>query len=210
MPYLAFNLNDGNEFVFDLLEDRLSIGREEENDIVIDNSFISSFHAEFVRQEDGGYEVIDLKSSNGTFVNGKRVSRSRVKGGDKISFGELDARFRDRAPNGAAPGELAKATSGAIAEPSRADGRRGDTEAVPVQGPLSTARSSTGLPTETLKIEPSRLPGARPEGAKKIPPRLLSSYRLRNHRPARRHRRLGVRSRLLQRNPGPCARKPKS
>ena len=57
MPYLAFNLNDGNEFVFDILEERLTIGREASNDIVIDNTFISSFHAEFIRQPDGSYNV---------------------------------------------------------------------------------------------------------------------------------------------------------
>lgn len=81
MPYLAFNLNDGNEFVFDLLEERLSLGRDSKNDIVIDNTFISGFHAEFLRQADGIYELVDLNSSNGTFVNGKPVQRKRVKGG---------------------------------------------------------------------------------------------------------------------------------
>ena len=65
----AFNLNDGNEFIFDLLEERLSLGRNPRNEIVIDNNQISSFHAEFVRQPDGEYVLTDLKSSNGTFVN---------------------------------------------------------------------------------------------------------------------------------------------
>ena len=90
MPYLAFNLNDGNEFVFDLLDERLSIGRDSKNDIVIDNSFISGFHAEFLKQPDSAYEVVDLKSSNGTFLNGKRVERSRLKGGDRVQFGQLE------------------------------------------------------------------------------------------------------------------------
>ena len=68
MPYLAFNLNDGNEFIFDLVEERLSLGRNQRNEIVIENTFISGFHAELLRLPDGNYEVIDLKSSNGTFV----------------------------------------------------------------------------------------------------------------------------------------------
>lgn len=95
MPYLAFNLNDGNEFIFDLVEDRLSLGRNERNEIVIDNSYISSFHAELVRQDDGSYEVSDLKSANGTFINGERIDRSILKMGDGIRFGQLDARLRD-------------------------------------------------------------------------------------------------------------------
>ncbi len=80
MPYLAFNLNDGNEFVFDILEERLTIGRDAKNDIVIDNTYMSAFHAEFIRQTDGGYEIVDLKSSNGTYVNGQRVQASWTRG----------------------------------------------------------------------------------------------------------------------------------
>ena len=117
MPYLAFNLNDGNEFVFDLLEDRLSLGRDPKNDIVIDNGFISGHHAEFLRQEDGTYEVVDLKSSNGTFVNGKRVERSKVKGGDRILFGRLESRYRERAPKGLAPADAAKAATAKATPP---------------------------------------------------------------------------------------------
>ena len=85
MPYLAFNLNDGNEFVFDILEERLSIGRDSKNDIVIDNTYISGFHAEFVRQADGGYELVDLKSSNGTFVSGSGLGLQASRPGQGCS-----------------------------------------------------------------------------------------------------------------------------
>jgi hypothetical protein len=117
MPYLAFNLNDGNEFVFDLLDERLSLGRDAKNDIVIDNGFISGFHAEFLKQSDGTYEMVDLKSSNGTFLNGKRVERTRLRGGDRVQFGQLEARFRDRAPKGLAPADNAKAASSTATGP---------------------------------------------------------------------------------------------
>jgi chromosome segregation ATPase len=149
MPYLAFNLNDGNEFVFDILEERLTIGREASNDIVIDNTFISSFHAEFVRQPDGSYEIVDLKSSNGTFVNGRRVERFRVKGGDRIMFGQLESRFRERAPKGLASDGGSKSVAAPKGQPSREDGKRGDTESIP-------ARDKEDLPKttpETGKIE---------------------------------------------------------
>jgi chromosome segregation ATPase len=148
MPYLAFNLNDGNEFVFDILEERLSIGRDAKNDIVIDNTYISGSHAEFVRQVDGIYELVDLKSSNGTFVNGKRIERSTVKGGDKIRFGQLDARFRERAPKGTAPA-LGSKPSALHKGAAPSDGRRGDTETIP-------ARDSEPK-SETSPIEPTRI-----------------------------------------------------
>src|SRR5687768_9531361 len=95
MPYLAFNLNNGNEFIFDLEDARLSLGRNSRNEIVIDSSQISSFHAELLRRPDGNYEVIDLKSSNGTFVNGKRIERAVLRQGDKVRFGGLEAKFRE-------------------------------------------------------------------------------------------------------------------
>lgn len=159
MPYLAFNLNDGNEFVFDILEERLSIGRDSKNDIVIDNTYISGFHAEFIRQPDGGYELVDLKSSNGTFLNGKRIDRTRVKGGDKIRFGQLDSRFRERAPKGTAPAAEVKVATPGKGQPARPDGRRGDTESVPARD--AAAKS------ETSPIEPTKMPLARPDmGAK--------------------------------------------
>ncbi|HYF37861.1 MAG TPA: FHA domain-containing protein, partial [Prosthecobacter sp.] len=134
MPHLAFNLNDGNEFVFDLLEERLSIGRDTNNDIVIDNSFISSFHAEFHRQVGGAYELVDLKASNGTFVNGQRVDRAILKGGDRLRFGQLEARFREVAPKGSAPPTLvSKNPMPTKDQPPRTDGRMGDTETIPAR-----------------------------------------------------------------------------
>ena len=151
MPYLAFNLNDGNEFVFDILEERLSIGRDSNNDIVIDNTFISGFHAEFLRQADGGYEIVDLKSSNGTFVNGKRVERGRVKGGDRIMFGQLESRFRERAPKGLAPDSGSKSVAAPKGQPTREDGKKGDTESIPAR---DKDKEQAPKPTpETGKIE---------------------------------------------------------
>ena len=149
MPYLAFNLNDGNEFVFDILEERLSIGRDAKNDIVIDNSYISGFHAEMTKHVDGGYELIDLKSSNGTFVNGQRIERSRIKGGDKIRFGQLDSRFRERAPKGTAPSAEVKPGSGGKRLEPKTDGRSGNTDSIPARDAPANETGDTGpiLPT---------------------------------------------------------------
>ena len=142
MPYLAFNLNDGNEFVFDVLEDRLSIGRDAKNDIVIDNSYISGIHAEIIKQADGHYELIDLKSSNGTYVNGQRIQRSKIKGGDKIRFGQLDSRFRERAPKGTAPAVDVKLGSRGNGLDQKSDGRSGNTESIPAR---DASPDETGL-----------------------------------------------------------------
>jgi chromosome segregation ATPase len=155
MPYLAFNLNDVNEFVFDILEERLSIGRDAKNDIVIDNTYISGSHAEFLRKPDGVYELVDLKSANGTFVNGRRIQRSLVKGGDKIRFGQLDARFREQAPKGTAPASGSKPSSQPKASPAHSDGRRGDTEPKRDTSPIEPARSFQTLREGAAAAAPS-------------------------------------------------------
>lgn len=176
MPYLAFNLNDGNEFVFDILEERLSIGREASNDIVIDNTFISSHHAEFIRQPDGSYEIVDLKSSNGTFVNGRRVERFRVKGGDRIMFGQLESRFRERAPKGLASDGGSKSVSVAKGQPSREDGKKGDTESIPARdkGDLPKSTPETGKIEVTKPVvQRSHTDTPRPPGGSAPPPSLI-------------------------------------
>ena len=132
--------------IFDLLEDKLSIGRDSGNDIVIDSGHISGFHAQFNRQPDGGYEVVDLKSSNGTFVNGRRIERSLVKNDDRIQFGQLDSRFRDRAPKDIAPsGATPGPASGSKSPAPREDGRRGDTEGVPLDSTRTSPLASPPL-----------------------------------------------------------------
>ena len=69
------------------LDAELVIGREGAT-LTIEDSELSRRHA-VVRPIDGGYEVEDLGSLNGTFVNGQRIDRpTRVGGGDSIKLGQ--------------------------------------------------------------------------------------------------------------------------
>jgi pSer/pThr/pTyr-binding forkhead associated (FHA) protein len=65
----------------------LSIGRHDENDIVIDHMGVSGKHAQIAME---GQSVIltDLKSTNGTFVNGQRVEQIELRPNDWISIGK--------------------------------------------------------------------------------------------------------------------------
>jgi uncharacterized protein YkwD len=70
---------------------RITIGSGEENDLVLAHASVSRRHA-VIRRQFGRYAVKDLGSTNGTFVNGERVTRVQViKPGDEIRFGA--ARF---------------------------------------------------------------------------------------------------------------------
>ncbi len=75
---------------YDLLGDKITLGRKAKNNIALNDRFVSSFHAELNKLEDGNYEIVDLGSHNGTYINGERVEKGVVKSGDKLKIGVLD------------------------------------------------------------------------------------------------------------------------
>ena len=82
----------GDSFV---LSNLLTVGREGDNDIVVtDDSFISGHHARIEVRPDGT-AVVDLNSTNGTFVNGQRVSGERgLRKGDRLQVGSTVLEMR--------------------------------------------------------------------------------------------------------------------
>lgn len=70
------------------LSDSITIGRLPDNSMIIDDdSFISSHHAKLEVRPDGVW-LVDLKSTNGSFVNGQRVNQEKsVRKGDRIQVG---------------------------------------------------------------------------------------------------------------------------
>ena len=83
---IVFNPDEIDPTVVPLPVGLTRVGRDEQNDLILHESSVSSFHAELVRLEDGGLRVIDLDSSNGTFVNGDRINRAVLKVGDRLMF----------------------------------------------------------------------------------------------------------------------------
>lgn len=65
----------------------ISIGRNPKNDILIDNMAVSSFHAA-VKRVMNAYFIEDLKSTNGTFVNEKKIDKYELLDGDEIIIGK--------------------------------------------------------------------------------------------------------------------------
>ena len=75
------------------LQQRIRIGRDVENEWQIDDLNVSRTHAEIVQNNSGSYEVVDLKSTNGTFLNGTRIKREVLRTGDIIAVGGFARRF---------------------------------------------------------------------------------------------------------------------
>lgn len=69
------------------------LGRRGTNEIHIDDENLSRTHAE-IQNKDGKYVVRDLESTNGTFVNGKRITQHVLMPGDHIRVGTTELEFR--------------------------------------------------------------------------------------------------------------------
>lgn len=77
---------DGRESSFPLGRDTYTLGRHRNNDIVISDPKVSSFHARIDRGSDG-FTLVDLKSRNGTFLNGRRIETGALATGDEVRLG---------------------------------------------------------------------------------------------------------------------------
>ncbi|MDO8684141.1 MAG: FHA domain-containing protein [Armatimonadota bacterium] len=79
--------------IYDLQAVETTIGREDGRDICLaGDKSVSRRHARVAREE-SGFFVYDEGSSNGTFVNGARVTRAALSPGDKVSVGTTELRF---------------------------------------------------------------------------------------------------------------------
>jgi ABC-type multidrug transport system ATPase subunit len=75
---------------------RTTIGRASDNDIVLTDPSVSRHHAELLWSATSGFELRDLQSHNGSFVNGQRVTATHLDSEDRVSIG----RYRLRLVNG--------------------------------------------------------------------------------------------------------------
>ena len=71
---------------------RMVLGRDASCDISLDSNYVSRYQNLFMETTDG-WMLIDLNSSNGCFVNGRRVSEHHLRDGDLISVGQHELRF---------------------------------------------------------------------------------------------------------------------
>lgn len=76
-----------------ILHEQLTIGRNIDNDIHIDDSTISNHHARIIVESNNSY-VEDLNSTNGTYVNGQRIKRHALKNGDCVMIGQHQLLFK--------------------------------------------------------------------------------------------------------------------
>ena len=89
------------EYTFE--ETPVSMGRREENDIVVDNMAVSGHHATIEEQEPNLYVLVDLESLNGTFIGDRRVEKEMLYDGDVFTIGKHTLEFKDLRPEDERP-----------------------------------------------------------------------------------------------------------
>jgi pSer/pThr/pTyr-binding forkhead associated (FHA) protein len=66
-----------------------TIGRAPRADFIVDAALVSRLHCR-VEAGDADIEVVDLSSTNGTYVNDKKIDRARVAAGDRVRVGRVE------------------------------------------------------------------------------------------------------------------------
>ena len=86
-----------NSQVFPLDQEVINIGRSLENHLVIDDASVSRAHAQLIAIKNH-FMVFDQNSTGGTFVNGKRISRTVLNSGDIISLAAVSMLYVEDSP----------------------------------------------------------------------------------------------------------------
>lgn len=92
----------------ELKVDKTTVGRLEDNSFQISEQSVSSHHCEVLLK---GNDVIvkDLDSTNGTYINGEKISEKVLKAGQILRLGNVEARLETDGASASAPGSAAAA-----------------------------------------------------------------------------------------------------
>jgi pSer/pThr/pTyr-binding forkhead associated (FHA) protein len=94
-PGRYLELDDGDERVLlPLAAGTTHVGRGFAADVRLDDQSVSRRHA-IVHQRPGGSRILDDRSANGTFVNGRRVTEAELADGDVVVLGRVVLTYRD-------------------------------------------------------------------------------------------------------------------
>src|SRR4051812_6357497 len=77
-----------------LAEQTYTLGRHPDRDLPLDDARASGLHAQ-LEPEDGGWKIVDMKSSNGTSLNSAPVKSARLSAGDVVEIGNSTFIFHE-------------------------------------------------------------------------------------------------------------------
>jgi hypothetical protein len=98
----------------------VTIGRQPDNIVRIDNPAVSGHHAK-VYSEGDHYVIEDCESFNGTYVNGQRIGKAVLKDGDNVTIGKHTIEFRDEVRPVSIPHGAHDSAVGGLPKPPQLD-----------------------------------------------------------------------------------------
>lgn len=116
---LLVKLHEQASREFALAADAFTIGRKPDNHLLIDDPAVSSHHARIVKIH-AVHFIEDLKSTNGTYLNDKRVERHQLRDTDVITIGRHRLIFRDATAAPVIPAASTEALDQTVVLPGRA------------------------------------------------------------------------------------------
>lgn len=120
MPKIHFVFPDGAEARFALEGESFTVGRAEDNDIVVPDPRVSSHHLVLKRSQSGNFIVNELGATNPTRINGRKSTLAELVDNDTLWFGDTYARYES--PPATPPRAPGRPARSAIDEPPPARG----------------------------------------------------------------------------------------
>ena len=92
-PYAYLIADDEKDTRFPITRTIWRIGRGKDNELTLDDTSISRRHAEIHRNSNGTFDIIDMNSMNGIYINNEKVGKAMLHEGDIIEIGDIFLRF---------------------------------------------------------------------------------------------------------------------
>ncbi len=152
---------DGPQSTYSFDKTEVSIGRVKGNDIVLPKGNVSKRHSRIV-VKDGKFIVVDLKSTNGTYVNGRKITSPQViKTNDKVYIGDFVLNIQESAAAGAAPDAPAMPGPGPGIQEMNAPAPPPSLAGQGPSAPISPRQSSPAMP-QAAPLPPAAVPKPAP------------------------------------------------
>lgn len=143
MAKLLIHMPDGQEVTHDLPEDKTTVGRRPDNSLLIEDSSVSSNHAE-IFFENNSFFVKDLGSTNGTYINGSQIKKAPLTHDDELRFGSIVTHFKSLNDSGELVIDDGEETQ-AVAQTSRRPDNFHCSSPIPIERDAADPRAKTFL-----------------------------------------------------------------
>lgn len=92
-PYAYLISDDGNETRYPITRTIWRIGRSKDNELTLNDTSLSRRHAEIHRNSNGTFDIIDMNSMNGVYINNEKIGKAELHEGDVVEIGDIFLHF---------------------------------------------------------------------------------------------------------------------